>query len=110
MKEVAILPEQAPVMPLPGGSFFRMHYCRFTFSNRVTARCSRTLSPRANVLRRPAPARTTEWKEENDFSDVATIGFIRACGRGDGISTLILQGLQRVCFIRCSCIRFPSLK
>jgi Lon protease-like protein len=41
-----------------------------------------------------------EWKDEDDFFDVATIGLIRACvGRGDGTSNLILQGLQRVRFI-----------
>jgi Uncharacterized protein, similar to the N-terminal domain of Lon protease len=54
----------------------------------------------------------TEWKDEDDFFDVATIGLIRACvGRGDGTSNLILQGLQRVASSSfCSCIRFPLLK
>jgi ATP-dependent Lon protease len=40
-----------------------------------------------------------EWHSVNDFSDVATVGLIRACvGRGDGTSNLILQGLRRVRF------------
>ena len=42
---------------------------------------------------------TAQWKSEDDFFDVGTIGLIRACvGRGNGTSNLILQGLQRVCF------------
>jgi ATP-dependent Lon protease len=48
------------------------------------------------ALLRPESA---QWKSEDDFFDVGTIGLIRACvGRGDGTSNLILQGLQRVCF------------
>ena len=43
----------------------------------------------------------TEWKSTGDFFHIAGIGLIRACvGRGDGTSNLILQGLQRVRFIR----------
>jgi ATP-dependent Lon protease len=41
-----------------------------------------------------------EWHASEDFFHLATAGLIRACvGRGDGTSNLILQGLQRVCFI-----------
>jgi ATP-dependent Lon protease len=48
------------------------------------------------ALLRPESA---QWKSEDDFFDVGTIGLIRACvGRGNGASNLILQGLQRVCF------------
>jgi len=48
------------------------------------------------ALLRPESA---QWKSEDDFFDVGTIGLIRACvGRGDGTSNLILQGLQRVSF------------
>jgi Lon protease-like protein len=40
-----------------------------------------------------------EWHSVEDFSQIATVGLIRACvGRGDGTSNLILQGLQRVRF------------
>ena len=43
----------------------------------------------------------TEWKSTGDFFHIAGVGLIRACvGRGDGTSNLILQGLQRVRFIR----------
>jgi Lon protease-like protein len=40
-----------------------------------------------------------DWHAPEDFFHLATAGLIRACvGRGDGTSSLILQGLQRVRF------------
>ena len=100
MKEVAILPDQVPVMPLPGAVLFRTPCSRFTFSSRAIAKCSHTpwRTSECSASHSSGPS-SAQWKSEDDFFDVGTIGLIRACvGRGDGTSNLILQGLQRVCF------------
>ena len=101
MKEVAILPEQAPVMPLPGAILFPHALLPlYIFEPRYRQMLAHALAYERMfcvALLRPERA---EWKDEDDFFDVATIGLIRACvGRGDGTSNLILQGLQRVRFI-----------
>jgi len=100
MKEVAILPDQAPVMPLPGAVLFPhalLPLC--IFEPRYREMLAHALAHERMfcvALLRPESA---QWKSEDDFFDVGTIGLIRACvGRGDGASNLILQGLQRVCF------------
>lgn len=98
MKEVAILPEQAPVMPLPGAILFPHALLPlYIFEPRYRQMLTHALAYERMFcvsLLRPERA---EWKDEDDFFDVATIGLIRACvGRGDGTSNLILQGLQRV--------------
>jgi Lon protease-like protein len=101
MKQVAILPEQAPVMPLPGAILFPHALLPlYIFEPRYREMLTHALAHERMfcvVLLRPD---RTEWKSEDDFFDVATIGLIRACvGRGDGTSNLILQGLQRVRFV-----------
>src|SRR5438093_9409215 len=100
MKEVAILPEQAPVMPLPGAVLFPHALLPlYIFEPRYREMLAHALGHERMfcvALLRPESA---QWKSEDDFFDVGTIGLIRACvGRGDGTSNLILQGLQRVCF------------
>src|SRR6202030_3750206 len=100
MKEVAILPEQAPVMPLPGAVLFPHALLPlYIFEPRYRDMLAHALAHERMfcvALLRPESA---QWKSEDDFFDVATIGLIRACvGRGDGTSNLILQGLQRVRF------------
>jgi Lon protease-like protein len=100
MKEVAILPEQAPVMPLPGAVLFPHALLPlYIFETRYREMLAHALAHERMfcvALLRPESA---QWKSEDDFFDVGTIGLIRACvGRGDGTSNLILQGLQRVCF------------
>src|SRR5690348_9982890 len=100
MKEVAILPEQAPVMPLPGAILFPHALLPlYIFEPRYRQMLAHALAHErmfcVSLLR---PDRI-EWKDEDDFFDVATVGLIRACvARGDGTSNLILQGLQRVRF------------
>ena len=100
MKEVAILPEQAPVMPLPGAVLFPHALLPlYIFELRYREMLAHALAHERMLcvaLLRPESA---QWKSENDFFDVGTIGLIRACvGRGEGTSNLILQGLQRVRF------------
>src|SRR6184192_1294836 len=100
MKEVAILPEQAAVMPLPGAVLFPHALLPlYIFELRYREMLAHALAHERMfcvALLRPESA---QWKSEDDFFDVGTIGLIRACvGRGDGTSNLILQGLQRVRF------------
>jgi len=100
MKEVAILPDQAPVMPLPGAVLFPHALLPlYIFEPRYREMLAHALAHERMfcvALLRPESA---QWKSEDDFFDVGTIGLIRACvGRGDGTANLILQGLQRVCF------------
>src|SRR5947199_10060650 len=100
MKEVAILPEQAPVMPLPGAVLFPHALLPlYIFEPRYREMLAHALAHERMFcvsLLRPERA---QWKSEDDFFDVETIGLIRACvGRGDGTCNLILQGSQRVGF------------
>jgi Lon protease-like protein len=100
MKEVAILPEQAPVMPLPGAVLFPHALLPlYIFELRYREMLAHALAQERMfcvALLRPESA---QWKTEDDFFNVGTIGLIRACvGRGEGTSNLILQGLQRVRF------------
>ncbi|MBV9008186.1 MAG: LON peptidase substrate-binding domain-containing protein [Verrucomicrobia bacterium] len=100
MEEVAILPEQAPVMPLPGALLFPhallpLHIFEPRYREMLEYALARERMFCIALLR-PQPK---EWHNDHDFFDVATIGLIRACvGRSDGTSNLILQGLQRVSF------------
>jgi Lon protease-like protein len=100
MNEVPILPEQAPVMPLLGAVLFPHALLPlYIFEPRYQEMLAHALAHDRMfcvTLLRPD---STQWKNEDDFFEVATIGLIRACvGRGDGTSNLILQGLQRVRF------------
>jgi Lon protease-like protein len=100
MTEVPILPEQAPVMPLPGAVLFPHALLPlYIFESRYQEMLGHALAHDRMfcvTLLRPDAA---QWKNEDDFFEVATIGLIRACvGRSDGTSNLILQGLQRVRF------------
>ncbi len=100
MDEVAILPAQAPVMPLPGTLLFPHALLPLSiFEQRYREMLEHALAhDRMFCVALLRPDRM-QWKTEDDFFDVATIGLIRACvGRGDGTSNLILQGLQRVHF------------
>ena len=101
MKEVAILPEQAPVMPLPGAILFPHALLPlYIFEPRYQQMLAHALAHERMFCVSLLRPERIEWKDEDDFFDVATIGLIRACvGRGDGTSNLILQGLQRVRFI-----------
>ena len=100
MEEVAILPDEGPIMPLPGAVLFPHALLPLhIFEPRYRAMLEHALSHDRMfcvALLRPERA---QWKSEDDFFDVASIGLIRACvERADGTSHLILQGLQRVRF------------
>jgi Lon protease-like protein len=100
MEEIAILPEQAPVMPLPGALLFPHALLPLhIFEPRYREMLDHVLAHERMFCVALVRPERREWKGENDFFNVATIGLIRACvGRGDGTSNLILQGLQRVRF------------
>jgi Lon protease-like protein len=100
MEEIAILPVQAPVMPLPGALLFPhallpLHIFELRYRDMLAYALAHERMFCVTLVR---PDRT-QWQTADDFFNVATIGLIRACvGRADGTSNLILQGLQRVRF------------
>src|SRR5205814_7643855 len=100
MDEITILPERAPVMPLPGAMLFPNALLPlYIFEPRYREMLDYALTrDRMFCVTLIRPDRL-QWKSANDFFHVATIGLIRACvDRGDGTSNLILQGLKRVRF------------
>src|SRR5438067_13844768 len=101
MKEVAILPEQAPVMPLPGAILFPHALLPlYIFEPRYRQMLAHALAHERMFCVALLRPERTELKDEEDSFDVATIGLIRACvGCGYGTSILILQRLQRLRFI-----------
>ena len=106
MEEAAILPEQAPVMPLPGAILFPHALLPlYIFEPRYREMLAHALAHERMFCVALIPPERTQWQSEEDFCEIATIGLIRACvGRADGTSNLILQGLQRVRFTA-----FPQL-
>ena len=101
MTDSVTLPDEVPVMPLPGALLFPQALLPlYIFETRYRAMLQHALG--GNRMFCPALIRPdrSEWHSAGDFHDVATVGLIRACvGRGDGTSNLILQGLQRVRFV-----------
>src|SRR6266446_10911555 len=100
MDEITILPEQAAVMPLPGGLLFPHALLPlYIFEPRYREMLDHALARERMFCVTLIKPDRLQWKSAEDFFHVATIGLIRACvGRGDGTSNLILQGLQRVRF------------
>jgi ATP-dependent Lon protease len=100
MEDVAILPEQTPVMPLPGALLFPHALLPLhIFEPRYRAMLGYALARERMFCVALVRPERKQWHDDDDFFDVATIGLIRACvGRTDGTSNLILQGLQRVRF------------
>ena len=102
MTDSVTLPDEVPVMPLPGALLFPQALLPlYIFEMRYRAMLQHALN--GNRMFAPALVRPqrSEWHSVGDFHDVATVGLVRACvGRGDGTSNLILQGLQRVRFVR----------
>ncbi len=95
-----ILPEQIPVMPLPGALLFPHALLPlYIFETRYRDMLEHALNNHrmfSVALVKPSCA---QWKSAEDFFHVAGVGLIRACvDRGDGTSDLILQGLERVRF------------
>jgi Lon protease-like protein len=98
MDETEILPQQAPVMPLPGALLFPhallpLHIFEPRYRDMLKHALAHERMFCVTLIRPDRP----QWKSTSDFFHTAAIGLIRACvDRGDGTSNLILQGLQRV--------------
>lgn len=94
------LPDQVPVMPLPGALLFPHALLPlYIFEPRYQEMLEHALNEHRMFSVALLKPQRTQWKSTDDFFPVAGVGLIRACvGRGDGTSNLILQGLQRVRF------------
>src|SRR5436190_7057742 len=100
MSSRVILPQQLPVMPLPGTVLFPHALLPlYIFEPRYRQMLQHALEQHRIFCVTLIKPSCPEWHAPEDFFHVATAGLIRACvGRGDGTSNLILQGLQRVRF------------
>jgi Lon protease-like protein len=100
MEQSIALPDQVPVMPLPGALLFPHALLPLhIFEPRYRAMLDHALRKHRMFSVALVKPQRTQWNSTDDFFDVAGIGLIRACvGRGDGTSNLILQGLRRVRF------------
>ena len=95
------LPDEVPVMPLPGAVLFPHALLPlYIFEPRYREMLEHALQHDRMFSVTLIKPNCPEWHAPEDFFHLATVGLIRACvGRGDGTSNLILQGLQRVRFI-----------
>jgi Lon protease-like protein len=100
MDQLIPLPDQVPVMPLPGALLFPHALLPlYIFEPRYQEMLKHALKEHRMFSVALLKPQRTQWKTTGDFFSVAGVGLIRACvGRGDGTSNLILQGLQRVRF------------
>jgi Lon protease-like protein len=100
MDQAITLPDQVPVMPLPGALLFPHALLPLhIFESRYQEMLEHALKEQRMFSVALLKPQRTEWNSTSDFFHVAGVGLIRACvGRGDGTSNLILQGLQRVRF------------
>jgi Lon protease-like protein len=95
------LPDEVPVMPLPGAVLFPHALLPlYIFEDRYRDMLEHALQRdrifSVTLIKPSCP----EWQAPEDFFHFATVGLIRACvGRGDGTSNLVLQGLHRVRFV-----------
>jgi Lon protease-like protein len=100
MPSSVVLPEQLPVIPLPGAVLFPHALLPlYIFEPRYRKMLELALQQHrmfcVTLIRPSCP----DWHAPEDFFHFATAGLIRACvERSDGTSNLILQGLQRVRF------------
>jgi len=94
------LPDEVPVMPLPGALLFPHALLPLhIFEQRYCEMLDHALREQRMFAVALVKTQRSEWKSTDDFFHIAGVGLIRACvGRSDGTSNLILQGLQRVCF------------
>ena len=94
------LPDQVPVMPLPGALLFPHALLPLhIFEPRYQEMLEHALREHRMFSVALIQPQRSQWKSTDDFFHVAGLGLIRACvGRGDGTSNLILQGLRRVRF------------
>jgi Lon protease-like protein len=97
-----ILPDEVPVMPLPGAVLFPnallpLYIFEPRYREMLEHALQRDRMFSVTLIKPSCP----EWRAPEDFFHFATVGLIRACvGRGDGTSNLVLQGLHRVRFTR----------
>jgi Lon protease-like protein len=100
MDPTITLPDQVPVMPLPGALLFPHALLHLhIFEPRYQAMLDHALREHRMFSVALVKPQRTQWHTTDDFFEVAGVGLIRACvGRGDGTSNLILQGLRRVRF------------
>jgi Lon protease-like protein len=100
MDDSITLPDQVPVMPLPGALLFPHALLPLhIFEPRYQEMLELALSEHRMFCVALVKPQRTQWKSTDDFFPIAGVGLIRACvGRGDGTSNLILQGLRRVRF------------
>ena len=101
MKDGAVdLPDQVPVMPLPGAVLFPnallpLYIFEPRYREMLEYALKRDRMFSVAMIKPSCP----EWHAPEDFFHLATVGLIRACvDRGDGTSNLVLQGLHRVRF------------
>ena len=100
MDDLVPLPDQVPVMPLPGAlllphALLPLHI----FEPRYQEMLELALSEHRMFCVALVKPPRAEWRSTGDFFHIAGVGLIRACvGSGDGTSNLILQGLRRVRF------------
>src|ERR1700730_6181028 len=94
------LPDQVPVMPLPGAVLFPHALLPlYIFEQRYREMLEHALHHHRMFSVALIKPSCPEWHAIEDFFHVAGVGLIRACvGRSDGTSNLILQGLERVRF------------
>ena len=100
MASSTILPEQIPVMPLPGALLFPHALLPlYIFEPRYREMLEHALNDHRMFSVALIKPQHAQWRSPEDFFHIAGLGLIRACvGRGDGTSNLILQGLERVQF------------
>jgi Lon protease-like protein len=100
-KNAATLPDEIPIMPLPGALLFPHALLPlYIFEPRYRDMLEHALTHHrmfsVALVRPDRPA----WKTSADFFHISTAGLVRVCvGRGDGTSNVILQGLRRVRFM-----------
>lgn len=94
------LPDEIPVMPLPGAVLFPNALLPlYIFEPRYREMLEHALQRERMFSVALIKPSCPEWHAPEDFFHLATVGLIRACvDRGDGTSNLVLQGLHRVRF------------
>ena len=91
------LPDEVPVMPLPGAVLFPhallpLYIFEPRYRKMLEHALQRDRMFSVTLIKPSCP----EWHAPEDFFHFATVGLIRACvGRDDGTSNLVLQGLHR---------------
>jgi Lon protease-like protein len=101
MEQSITLPDEVPVMPLPGAVLFPQALLPLCiFEPRYQQMLEHALRHHRMFCVALIEPNRPQWTSTKVFFHIATAGLIRACvARADGTSNLILQGLRRVRFI-----------